>query len=179
MQTFLIVLIGYIMPILDQVTISLLLGAATFGLIFYFKSNKDGHIDEKEKDTLTVIAQVLRASTLGQIAIQGVTIAVGLYAYKMSPESYQALSISDFYVPILLATIIFVAVLIKYKEIGKDLAPAIAGASWYGYFFARNLQADLSTLSVVQFVAIAALWGCAFVLGFDYIKQVYWKRKNK
>lgn len=178
MQLAIAVLFGLVLPLLDQVTLSLLLGGATFGLIYYFRAYKDGHLTQEESGYLDIVTKLVKITIVVQAIIQGLSVAVGLYAYKTEPSLYQRLSFSDFYTPILLLSIIVVAMLIRMHEISKAMAPAIAGALWYAYFIIRQIP-EAGLLSPIQFFAIVILWLCLFVLGFDTIKKLYWKRKSK
>jgi hypothetical protein len=111
-------------------------GSSTYALIFFHQSIADGVIDDTEKRFLHTVYFLLRAGMallLASYVAQGYQITRGLPI----PVGHDTLALQA----TLLAIIFANAVLMERRLIAMWLGPAIAGAAWYGTFFAFVIDA--------------------------------------
>ena len=110
-------------------------GSSTYAITFFHQSIADGVIDDTEKRFLHTVYFLLRVGMILlflSYAAQGYSIAHGLSI----PVGTDTLATQA----TLLAIIFANAVLMEKRFIAMWLGPAIAGASWYGIFFASVLD---------------------------------------
>lgn len=110
-------------------------GSSTYAITFFHQSIADGKIDDTEKRFLHTVYFILR---MGMI----------LLFLSYATQGYQVWS--DIRIPVgrdtlaaqatFLAIIFGNAVLMEKRWVPMWLGPAIAGASWYGIFFAFVLD---------------------------------------
>lgn len=110
-------------------------GSSTYAITFFHQSIADGKIDDTEKRFLHTVYFILR---MGMI----------LLFLSYATQGYQVWS--DIQVPVgrdtlaaqatFLAIIFGNAILMEKRWVPMWLGPAIAGASWYGIFFAFVLD---------------------------------------
>lgn len=130
-------------------------GSSTYAISFFHQSIADGVIDDTEKRFLHTVYFLLRAGMillfLGYTA-QGYQIWQGMPI----PVGTDTLAAQASFLAIIFAN----AVLMEKRLIAMWLGPAIAGASWYGIFFASVL--DLYHFSyptlVVWYIALVVLF---------------------
>ncbi len=110
-------------------------GSSTYAITFFHQSIADGKIDDIEKRFLHTVYFLLRTGMMllfVSYAAQGYQVATGLSI----PVGTDTLAIQA----TLLSIIFGNAVLMEKRLIAMWLGPAIAGASWYGIFFAFVLD---------------------------------------
>lgn len=110
-------------------------GSSTYAITFFHQSIADGKIDDTEKRFLHTVYFLLRIgmlllfvsyATQGYQVWSGIPIPVGTHTLAAQAT--------------LLAIIFANAVLMEKRWVPMWLGPAIAGASWYGIFFAFVLD---------------------------------------
>lgn len=111
-------------------------GSSTYALIFFHQSIMDGVIDDTEKRFLHTVYLLLRAGMFFlfiSFATQGYLLATqsGSILVERNTLATQAT---------LLIVIFINALLMDGRKIPMWLGPALAGASWYGIFFASVLD---------------------------------------
>lgn len=110
-------------------------GSSTYAITFFHQSIADGVVDDTEKRFLHTVYFLLRAGMIllfVSYTAQGYQIWQGMPI----PVGTDTLAIQS----TLLAIIFGNAVLMEKRLIAMWLGPAIAGASWYGIFFAFVLN---------------------------------------
>ena len=158
--------------VLQNFGISLAVGASTFALIFYFRALEDGTIDSSEKRFMHTVYFVLR---LGMVIIVLTELLFLLLA--LGGDTTALFSKDSFWFKwTLLAIIIVNAVLMQMRKMPMWLGPALAGGSWYMYFFVHNLS-DL-TVSYLWWFAYYVLFIFALVIFLKALRRVYIEKKS-
>ncbi len=112
-------------------------GSSTYAITFFHQSIADGVIDNTEKRFLRTVYSLLRAGMLFlfvSFAAQGSLIATGSESAILVGRDTLAVQAT------LLIAIFANALLMDARKIPMWLGPALAGASWYGIFFASVLD---------------------------------------
>lgn len=136
-------------------------GSSTYALTFFHQSIADGVIDATEKRFLHTVYRVLR------IGIVLLTVhTLGTIALLVASHTPLFLDIIPWIHLTLITVIIGNALLMDRHLIPMWLGPAIAGASWYAYFFATTL-APLC-FSFLTF----GIWYLCFIVLFILILRI-------
>lgn len=151
--------IAVLIFLLQQLGISLGLGAATFSLLFYVLSLKDGKVDESEKHFIHATGTVLVISLFLIVA----TGALITGAHYLAGE-IGVISTPVFISKWLLVIIIMLgATLSALKAITPFTSATVSGASWYALFIIHTLAPNVSW-DILGFGYV--LWLAIFALGF-------------
>ncbi|HEY4511178.1 MAG TPA: hypothetical protein VJG29_02285, partial [Candidatus Paceibacterota bacterium] len=157
--------IGLILFILQQLGMTLGVGASTFALIFYIASGRDGEIDSTERSFLHITFTVLRTG-LFLIIFSGAIITGAHLLAGESSVVFQPIFIGKW---LLIGLIVLNALLMTSKIIPLPIGGALAGATWYALFFLHNIAPDMSFL---MFAILYVLWALAFTLLFQGVKML-------
>jgi hypothetical protein len=144
-------------------------GSSTYALIFFHQSIADGVIDDTEKRFLHTVYFLLRAGMillLISYAAQGYQIARGIPILVANDTLATQAT--------LLAVIFANAVLMERRLIAMWLGPAIAGAAWYGTFFAFVI--DALHVSYPILLAWYVILVVIFVLILRVVREYMMKR---
>ncbi len=158
----------------QQLAVSISIGGATFALIFYYKSMRDGHIDSEERSFMRIVYLVMRIG-LSAIVISELLLVADFY----SAGGVQLLLTNAFWFRwTLLAIIVINAILMDMRKIPHSIGPAITGASWYMYAIATILSR--ANFEVPYFAWV--LWYVLFVVifaGFLMLVDMLYIKKER
>ncbi len=150
--------------VLEQLGLTLAIGSSTFAVVFYFAAITDRVIDPSERRFMHIAYRVLRIG-LGLIVATSVFRAIE--HYTAGDISY--FSTSFWFLVFLLLVIIGNATAMTYHRVPMWLGPALAGGSWYAYFFIYTLRP--TTLSFFVMLAGYVLWIAIVVLVFRVLRS--------
>jgi hypothetical protein len=159
-----------LLTVLDLFEIGLAVGASTFALTFYFMAFKKGAPDPSERRFMHAVYFTIRLSLVLIIATEiGYIWYYGLAAFPLV-ETSEVLWFRWF----LLGVIIGNAVLMEFRKMPMWLGPALAGGSWYAFFFATAWPG--LTLSFGTLTLYWALFIVFMMVLLRAIKRVYLKK---
>ena len=141
-------------------------GGATFAEIFYLKAKKDGIIEPLEIDHLRTIYFVLRIG----LFISMITGLSFLLFYYLIGASELLLNPKLWAKLLIVAILIFNAVLIKFKKIPMWLGASISLTSWYGAMILgawRTLNVSFINIIIIYIIAIFIVAGI-----LEFIKKL-------
>ncbi len=124
------------LTLLQQIGISLAIGSSTFALIFYFKSIRDGRIDDSERSFMHTVYLVLR---IGLVTIV-ISELLSVFAWYDVGSVERIVNATFWFKWTLLAIIVGNALLMDTQMMPMWLGPGIAGGSWYMFVIAHTLR---------------------------------------
>lgn len=139
------------LSVIQQIGISLAIGSSTFALIFYYKSIRDGTIDNTEKMFLHTVYAVLR---IGMAIIILSELLITVWFYYIG-ETATLITSSYWFGWLIVGIIILNATLMQAHKMPMWLGPAVAGGSWYTYAIVHTLAPVNAPLYV---------WGLFYIL---------------
>lgn len=165
-----------IVSIIERIGLTLAVGSSTFALIFYFKAFEDGAIDASEKNFMHTVYAVLRIG-MSLLVLSLVTTALTVVSWSGSigPEALIIFNASFFFKCLLIVVILTNAMLMDKHVMPMWLGPALAGASWYSFFFVSLLSFDmpLETMLVCYGLFIVLM-----TVLLDLIRRLYLKKQG-
>lgn len=146
------------------------IGGSTFAMIFYYAALWDGKIDESEKHFMHIVYFVLR---IGLWILVPLELGVMFY-YLFTENIFYTYNPVHFFRIALLGVILLNAFYMSKHKMPMWLGPALAGGSWYYYYFVSitPIIPSLTQLIVWYIVFVSLL---AFVL--NVLKKVLIEKK--
>ena len=158
----------------QQLAVSISIGGATFALIFYYKSMRDGHIDAEERSFMRVVYLVMRIG-LSAIIITELLLVADFY----SGGGIQLLLTSAFWFRwMLLGVIVINAIMMDMRKMPHGIGPAITGASWYMYAVVTILSRANFGVPFFVWILWYVLFVCVFA-GFLMLVDTLYIRKKR
>lgn len=158
--------------IIKHIGMTFALIGSTFGMVFYYAAWWDGKIDESERHFMHIVYFVVR---IGLYILIPWEIGVMFWTMYADIPSYYESAVNWFRV-FLLGIIFYNAVLMKRHKMPLWIGPAIAGGSWYYYFF---VSVTHKTFGVAQlflyYVIFVGLLACAMHI----LKKVLIDKRNR
>ena len=149
-------------------------GASTFAIIFYFKALEDGVLDASEKNFMHAVYFVIR---IGMFILVISEVVMLILAFHAGPAGIPYLQSSTLWFRLMILGIINAnAILMEKRYMPMWLGPALAGGSWYSYFFIDLFKPTYFSFGILLLLYIA------FVILFIYflkaVKRVYLEKKS-
>lgn len=142
--------------IIKHIGTTFAIAGSTFAMVFYYAAMWDGKISDDEKHFMHIVYFVLR---IGMIILIPWEILVMLWTIIADIPVYYENAVNWFRV-FLLGVIVFNALMMTKHKMPMWLGPALAGGSWYYYFFIsitpRSFSVSSLFLYYVIFIAILA-----------------------
>lgn len=154
---------------LQQLGMTLGVGASTFAVMLYIIANADGRLDDSEQTVMHAVYVTLRIGLYlilaSGIAITGAHVLAGdvslierpIYLFKW----------------LLIGVLIVNGVLLSMSFVSRTVGGTIAGASWYALFAIHTLAIDLSWTVLIS---VYALWLLLFAVAFRVLADTAVRR---
>lgn len=144
---------------LQQLGMTLGVGASTFMVMLYIIANADGRIDDSERTFLRAIYITLRIG-LYLIIASGLAITA---AHFLAGDASLIEKPTYMFKWVLIGILIANGLLMRMKKLSLTIGGTIAGGSWYALFVVHTLALDVSwTLLVGLYLLWLALFAIAF-----------------
>lgn len=154
---------------LQQLGMTLGVGASTFAVMLYIVANADGRLDESERVFMRAIYVTLRIGLYliiaSGIAITGAHVLAGDVALIERPIFL--------FKWLLIAVLLGNGVLMQRSILNRTVGGTIAGGSWYALFATHTLALDLGW---VPLFGLYALWLALFAVAFRTLTDVAARR---
>jgi hypothetical protein len=161
--------LAFFLFVAQQLAISVSIGAATFALIFYYKSIRDGSIDREERSFLNVVYLVLRIG-LSAIVLSELLLVADFFSVGASAL---ILTGSFWFRWLLIGIIVINAVLMDVRKVPHWLGPALTASAWYMYAIATILARANFELPFVIWILWYVMFLCVFVLLLMVVDKTY------
>jgi hypothetical protein len=132
--------------IIKHIGMTFAIAGSTFAMIFYYAAMWDGKISEDESHFMHIVYFVIR---IGMVILIPWEIGVMIWAFSTDLSFYINNSVNWFRI-LLLGIILLNARLMTLHKMPMWLGPALAGGSWYYYYFVSIAQ---KTFSITQLFA--------------------------
>lgn len=126
--------------IIKHIGLTFAIGGSTFAMIFYYAAMWDGKISEDESHFMHIVYFILR---IGMCILIPWEIFMMVYQYSIGNEAY-FMNVVNWFRVMLLGVIVLNATLMTKHKMPMWLGPALAGGSWYYYYFVSITQKTAS-----------------------------------
>ncbi len=150
--------------IAKHIGLTFAIGSSTYAMVFYYAALWDGKIDDSEKHFMHIVYFILR---IGLVILISWEIFVMVYSYIGANEAYFKDAVNWFRIA-LLGVIVCNAFLMTKHRMPMWLGPAIAGGSWYYYYFVSVIRSDLS---IGKMVIYYVCWVAFLALTLGYLRK--------
>ncbi len=157
--------VGLILFLLQQLGMTLGVGASTFALIFYLSALKDDVVDVSERRFLGMVYTVLRVG-LSLVILSGALITA---AHVLGGEQSIVFEPAFLFKWFLIGVIVLNAILMTFHLLPAIVGGPIAGATWYALFFLHNIAPEIG-LPILLF--LYALWLALLTLIFHGVRML-------
>jgi len=151
--------------LLQQLGVTLGVGASTFAMMFYIVGISDGEIDASERRFMHATYTTIRIG-LFLIIITGLATAA---AHYLAGDIATLLQPAFIFKWILLFIIIMHGVLVDTRILSSQIGGVIAGASWYALFVIHALSPVTNWFTVI---ALYIIWLIVFSIGFYLTRAI-------
>jgi hypothetical protein len=138
------------LAIIKHIGTTFAIAGSTFAMIFYYAAMWDGKFTDDEKHFMHIVYFVLR---IGMIILIPWEIGMMLWAL-MGDYSVYYTNVVNWFRVFLLGIILFNAVMMTKHKMPMWIGPALAGGSWYYYYFVSITAKDFSISQLFLYYAI-------------------------
>jgi hypothetical protein len=128
------------LAVIKHIGMTFAIGSSTFAMIFYYAALWDGKISEDESHFMHIVFFMLR---IGMCILIPWELGVMAYMIMTGNELYTTNLVHWFRIALLGISVMNATLMTKHK-MPMWLAPALAGGSWYYYFFVSITPAEPS-----------------------------------
>ncbi len=129
-----------VVSIIKHIGLTFAIGGSTFAMVFYYAAMWDGKISEDESHFMHIVYFILR---IGMCILIPWEVLMMVYQYTVGNEEY-FMNVVNWFRVILLGIIVLNATLMTKHKMPMWFGPALAGGSWYYYYFVSLTQKDAS-----------------------------------
>lgn len=155
---------------IQQLGVTLAVGAETIMLAAYLISMRDGVVDEKETQYARAIKRVM-AVALGFIVVSGIGITT---IYIVQGESVVIFTPAYLFKWLLIVLAVGLTALRKSMP-QSSLVEGVIGGTWYGLFVVHILA---PVTGWINLFTLYAVWLVGFVICFEVVARVHRDKKN-
>jgi len=165
--------IYYLANLFRSFTVGLCVGASSIAITFYFYVVAKGQTDKSQNTMMHIVYSVLRVG-MGLVIISEITMVI--YHYHINNFIYWINNPELLLRLTIFGVILINAIGMQYRKVNMWIGPALAGGSWYAYFF---FSVWIETESTFLSIFLGYITWLIFCISALALFRVYLTRKQK